>query len=69
MAVPEGALPAVYAAAEAEGVPAVRIGTTGGDMLAVVGADLLSDMGNGAGWIVGLDELRTQSEAALRERF
>ncbi|RRC94536.1 phosphoribosylformylglycinamidine synthase subunit PurL [Schaalia canis] len=69
LAVPEGALPAVYAAAEAEGVPAVRIGTTGGDMLAVVGADLLSDMGNGAGWIVGLDELRTQSEAALRERF
>lgn len=69
IAVPEGALPAVYAAAEAEGVPAVRIGTTGGDMLAVTGVDLLGDMGNGAGWMADVAALRDQSEYALRSRY
>lgn len=69
VAVPEGAVPAVFAAAEAEGVPVARIGTTGGDMLAVTGADLLGDLGNGAGWIVDLEELGDFSEAALRDRF
>lgn len=67
VAVPEGALPAVYAAAEAEGVNAARIGTTGGDMLAVLGTDLLSE--GKSGWIVDLADLRAASEAALRDRF
>ena len=69
VAVPEGAVPAVFAAAEAEGVPVVRLGTTGGAMLAVTGADLLADLGNGSGWVADLEELRGLSEAALRDRF
>lgn len=67
LAVPEGALAAVHAAAEAEGVPVARLGTTGGDMLAVLGSDLLAD-GVG-GWIEDVEALRARSEAALRERF
>lgn len=67
IAVPEAALDAVYAAAEAEDVPAVRIGTTGGDMLVVTG-DTLTDTG-GAGWVADLDDLRALSENALRTRF
>lgn len=67
IAVPEGALAAVHAAAEAEGVPVARLGTTGGDMLAVLGSDLLAD-GVG-GWIEDVEALRERSEAALRERF
>ena len=64
IAVPEGALAAVYAAAEAEGVPLARLGTTGGDMLAVLGSDLLAD-GSGA-WVEDLDTLRARSEWAQR---
>ena len=67
IAVPEGALAVVYAAAEAEGVSFARLGTTGGDMLAVLGSDLLAD-GSGA-WVENLDTLRAHSESALRERF
>ncbi|MCI7671776.1 MAG: phosphoribosylformylglycinamidine synthase subunit PurL [Schaalia hyovaginalis] len=67
IAVPEGALAAVHAAADAEGVPVARLGTTGGDMLAVLGSDLLAD-GVG-GWIEDVEALRERSEAALRERF
>lgn len=67
LAVPEGALAAVHVAAEAEGVPVARLGTTGGDMLAVLGSDLLAD-GVG-GWIEDVEALRARSEAALRERF
>lgn len=67
IAVPEGALAAVHAAAEAEGVPVARLGTTGGEMLAVLGSDLLAD-GVG-GWIEDVEALRERSEAALRERF
>ena len=69
VAVPEAALPAVFAAAEAEGVEAVRIGTTGGDLLAVAGVDLLAAEGSGGGWVVDLAELRERSEAVLRDRF
>ena len=69
VAVPEGAVPAVAAAAEAEGVPWVRIGTTGGDMVVVTGQDLLADAGNGLGWNADLTELGGLSEAALRDRF
>ena len=69
IAVPEGASPAVIAAAQAEGVAVTRLGTTGGEMLAITGIDLLNDMGNGAGWMVDLDELRADSEAALRSRY
>lgn len=67
IAVPEGVLAAVHAAAEAEGVPVARLGTTGGEMLAVLGSDLLAD-GVG-GWIEDVEALRERSEAALRERF
>ena len=43
VAAPEGAHQAIMAAAEAEGVPCQRIGITGGELLAITGADLLSD--------------------------
>ncbi|QPK81089.1 phosphoribosylformylglycinamidine synthase subunit PurL [Schaalia sp. ZJ405] len=69
VAVAEEALPAVVAAAEAEGVTAQRIGTTGGDMLAVTGTDLLAEEGFETGWIVSIEDLRSQSESALRTRF
>ncbi|OKL46824.1 phosphoribosylformylglycinamidine synthase II [Boudabousia liubingyangii] len=39
VAVPEGLVPAVEAAANAEEVPFYRLGTTGGDLLTIVGAD------------------------------
>lgn len=67
IAVHEAALPAVFAAAEAEGVNAWRIGTTGGDMLAVLGSDLLGE--GSAPWTAELEDLRASSEAALRTRF
>lgn len=69
VAVPEGALDAVYAACQAEGVEFARIGTTGGDMLVLHGSDLLADSGESVGWIADLDDLRAQSEAPLRDRF
>lgn len=69
IAVPEGALDAVYAACQAEGVDFARIGTTGGDMLVLHGSDLLADSGESVGWIADLDDLRDQSEAPLRDRF
>ncbi|MDO4258226.1 MAG: phosphoribosylformylglycinamidine synthase subunit PurL [Actinomycetaceae bacterium] len=69
IAVPEGALPAVFAAAEAENVEAARIGVTGGDLLAVTGQDLLADTGNGGGWVTSVEDLREASEAPLRSRF
>ena len=69
IAVPEGALDAVYAACQAEGVDFARIGTTGGDMLVLHGSDLLADSGESVGWIADLDDLRAQSEASLRDRF
>ncbi|WP_127841435.1 phosphoribosylformylglycinamidine synthase subunit PurL [Actinomyces wuliandei] len=57
VAVPEWAVPAVLAAAEAEGVAATRLGTTGGDMLVVTGSDLLADSGDGQPLVLDLDEL------------
>lgn len=69
IAVPEGALDAVYAACQAEGIDFARIGTTGGDILVLHGSDLLADSGESVGWIADLDDLRAQSEAALRDRF
>lgn len=69
VAVAEESLPAVYAAAEAEGVQAARIGTTGGDMVAITGGDLLTDSGNGNGWMADITELRDMQESALRSRF
>ena len=64
--VPEAAVKAVYAAAEAEGVEATRIGTTGGDMLAISGIDLLAAEGEGGGWVISLNELRELSESGRR---
>ena len=49
VAVPEWAVAAVSAAAEAEGVAWARLGTTGGDMLVVSGTDLLGEAGEGPG--------------------
>ena len=66
VAVPEAAVKAVFAAAEAEGVDAVRIGTTGGDMLAISGVDLLAAEGEGCGWIASIDELRELSETGRK---
>ena len=69
VAVAEESLPAVYAAAEAEGVQAARIGTTGGDMVVITGGDVLTDSGNGNGWMADITELRDMQESALRSRF
>ncbi|VEG28207.1 phosphoribosylformylglycinamidine synthase subunit PurL [Actinomyces howellii] len=67
VAVAEGLVPAVAAAAEAEGVPWARLGTTGGDLLVVSGSDLLSD--SGAPLVLDLAELRERSEATLPALF
>ena len=68
IAVPEGALPAVYAAAEAEGVKAARIGTTGGDLFAITGHDILSqDLG--APMVLELDEVGLAVERVLPDLF
>lgn len=69
VAVAEESLPAVYAAAEAEGVQAARIGTTGGGMVVITGGDVLTDSGNGNGWMADITELRDMQESALRSRF
>ena len=66
VAVPETAVKAVFAAAEAEGVDAVRIGTTGGDMLAISGVDLLAAEGEGCGWIASIDELRELNQTGSK---
>lgn len=68
IAVPEGLLPAVEAAAAAEDVPYARIGTTGGDLLVVTGTDILAD-GAGSPLILDLDELRSGVEATLPALF
>ncbi|SDN76851.1 phosphoribosylformylglycinamidine synthase [Actinomyces ruminicola] len=69
VAVPEVAVPAVAAAAEAEGVAWGRLGTTGGDMLAVTGTDLLADGGSGRPLVLDLAELRAGVDATLPALF
>ena len=69
VAVPEWAVEAVVAAAEAEDVAWVRLGTTGGDMLVVSGGDVLSDGGAGRPLVLDLAELREGAEATLPELF
>ncbi|WP_366180933.1 phosphoribosylformylglycinamidine synthase subunit PurL [Actinomyces timonensis] len=69
IAVPEGLLPAVEAAAAAEEVPFARIGTTGGDLLVVTGTDLLADGGTGRPLVLDLAELRDGVEATLPALF
>jgi len=69
VAVPEVAVPAVAAAAEAEGVAWGRLGTTGGDMLAVTGTDLLADGGSGRPLVLDLAELRAGVDAMLPALF
>ena len=69
VAVPEAAVPAVAAAAEAEDVPWGRLGTTGGDMLVATGTDLLADGGSGRPLVLDLDELRAGVDATLPALF
>ena len=81
VAVPEWAVAAVAAAAEAEGVAWARLGTTGGDMLVVSGTDLLGEAGEepgGAGsaegaaggpLVLDLAELRERVGATLPALF
>ena len=69
VAVPEWAVEAVVAAAEAEDVAWARLGTTGGDMLVVSGGDVLSDGGAGRPLVLDLAELREGAEATLPELF
>ena len=69
VAVPEWAVAAVAAAAEAEDVAWVRLGTTGGDMLVVSGGDVLSDGGGGRPLVLDLAELRERVEATLPGLF
>ena len=69
VAVPEAAVPAVVAAAQAEEVPVARLGTTGGDMLVVTGGDLLAEGGEGRPLILDLDELRERVEGTLPALF
>ena len=68
LAVPEGFVNVVYAAASAEGVSATRFGTTGGDLLAIS----LPDAGPWAEvetLILDVAELAQRSDAVLRELF
>ena len=66
--VPEGLLEVVYAAAAAEGIEALRIGTTGGELLAISPAET-------AGWsgsdtiLFDVQELSSQSDSVLRGIF
>ncbi|MDU0349526.1 phosphoribosylformylglycinamidine synthase subunit PurL [Actinomyces sp. MRS3W] len=69
VAVPEAAVPAVAAAAEAEDVAWGRLGTTGGDMLAITGTDLLADGGSGRPLVLDLAELREAVDATLPALF
>ncbi|WP_034470295.1 phosphoribosylformylglycinamidine synthase subunit PurL [Actinomyces dentalis] len=81
VAVPEWAVAAVAAAAEAEGVAWARLGTTGGDMLVVSGTDLLAEAGEGPGGagsadgaaggplVLDLAELRERVGATLPALF
>ncbi|MBV7363248.1 phosphoribosylformylglycinamidine synthase subunit PurL [Actinomycetaceae bacterium TAE3-ERU4] len=73
LAVPEGVLPAVEAAAQAENVAFGRIGTTGGQMLTVTGADSFNETTGepveGDLLIFDLDELRLASEKTLPSHF
>ena len=69
VAVPEGAVAVVAAAAEAEGVAWTRLGTTGGELLTVVGSDLLSDGADGQPLALDLAELREGVEATLSALF
>lgn len=69
VAVPEGAVAVVAAAAEAEGVAWTRLGTTGGELLTVVGSDLLSDGADGQPLALDLAELREGVEATLPALF
>jgi len=67
VAVPEGFLPAVRAAAQAEGVPTVRIGTTGGELLVITPAE-----GEGAAaeaLVFDVAALRASTEAVLPTLF
>ena len=50
----------------ADGSSFVRIGTTGGDMLAISGVDLLAAEGEGCGWIASIDELRELSDTGRK---
>ena len=69
MAVPEWAVAAVAAAAEAEDVPWARLGTTGGEMLVVSGGDVLADGGAGRPLVLDLAELRERVEGVLPRLF
>ena len=81
VAVPEWAVAAVAAAAEAEGVAWARLGTTGGDMLVISGTDLLGEAGEGPGGagsaegaaggplVLDLAELRERVGATLPALF
>ena len=81
VAVPEWAVAAVAAAAEAEGVAWARLGTTGGDMLVVSGTDLLAEGAGGPGGagsaegaaggplVLDLAELRERVGATLPALF
>ncbi len=68
LAVPEGFLGLVQAAADAEGVPMVRLGTTGGELLTISPAESI-------GWaesetiILDVEELAASSDQKLREIF
>ena len=65
VAVPEAALPAVAAAAEAEGVPWRRMGTTGGELLVVTGTDVLAE----APLVLDLEELGQAVRGTLPALF
>ena len=69
VAVPEWAVAAVAAAAEAEDVAWARLGTTGGDMLVVSGGDVLSDGGGGRPLVLDLAELGERVGATLPGLF
>ncbi|WP_067782093.1 phosphoribosylformylglycinamidine synthase subunit PurL [Actinomyces vulturis] len=69
IAVPPGAQKAVYAAAGAEDIRVVNLGTTGGELLTITGGDILAEGGDGQMLILDVAELRTSVEATLPELF
>ena len=64
LAVPEGYLDLVLRAAEAEGVPAVRIGTTGGELLVIEADGDIADA-----LVFDVAELAAASDGVLRGLF
>ena len=68
IAVPEGSVGRVKAAAEAESVPVVRLGTTGGDLLAISAVETVG-WANSETLVFDVGELAATSDSVLESIF